>query len=169
MKKPVHKFCLRARLHLSEFKYFPIFHKPKIAIIFTLSKVWQQLCRTNILWPKLYWLIHMSITKSSLSRKRFKHGVTLFTYQTKKALVQPGRYLTLFNKALFEIAKLKRTELLFDMCSFAFVFLSVIEFQNLIWSMVMQQIEYLNNLVNNWLTWGVLDLVVLYQLIVTNN
>lgn len=55
------------------------------------------------------------------------------------------------------------------MCSFAFVFLSDIEFQNLVWSMVMQQIEYLNNLVNNWLTWGVLDLVVLYQLIVTNN
>lgn len=63
--------------------------------------------------------------------------------------MQPGPYLTLFNKALFEIAKLKRTELLFDMCSFAFVFLSDIEFQNLVWSMVMQQIEYLNNLVNN--------------------
>ena len=60
------------RIALEKLTYYPIFHKSNIGNNFVFSKFWPRSHETKIPWPKVHWLIHMSIPNPSCSRRYWK-------------------------------------------------------------------------------------------------
>ena len=62
----------RRRIALERINILSYFCKSNIGNNFAFSKFWPRSHQTKIPWPKVYWLIHMSITNPSCSRRNWK-------------------------------------------------------------------------------------------------